>query len=155
MKVRLVTVSNRQPRWVHEGCAEYEKRLPRAWQFQVVEVKPTARTSGADAVKVRREEASRVRKAIPKNALLVALDERGASWSTEQLAERTEHWQTLGRDLAFVIGGADGLDPSLRAEADHCLSISAMVMPHGLLRVVFVEQLYRVSTLIAGHPYHK
>ena len=154
MRVRLITVSQRQPRWVQEACAEYEKRLPRAWQFQLVEVKPTARTSGADA-KVRREEALRIRQALPKGALLVALDERGRAWSTEQLAARVEQWQQLGRDLALVIGGADGLDPALREAADHCLSLSPMVMPHGLVRVVVVEQLYRVSTVIAGHPYHK
>lgn len=155
MRVRLITVSQRQPRWVQEACAEYEKRLPRAWQFQLVEVKPTARTSGADAAKVRREEAVRIRQALPKGALLVALDERGRAWSTEQLAARVEQWQQLGRDLALVIGGADGLDPALREAADHCLSLSPMVMPHGLVRVVVVEQLYRVSTVIAGHPYHK
>ena len=155
MRVRLITVSQRQPRWVQEACAEYEKRLPRAWQFQLVEVKPTARTSGADAAKVRREEAVRIRQALPKGALLVALDERGRAWSTEQLAARIEQWQQLGRDLALVIGGADGLDPALREAADHCLSLSPMVMPHGLVRVVVVEQLYRVSTVIAGHPYHK
>ena len=155
MRVRLITVSQRQPRWVQEACAEYEKRLPRAWQFQLVEVKPTARTSGADAAKVRREEAVRIRQALPKGALLVALDERGRAWSTEQLAARVEQWQQLGRDLALVIGGADGLEPALREAADHCLSLSPMVMPHGLVRVVVVEQLYRVSTVIAGHPYHK
>ena len=118
-------------------------------------MKPTARTSGADAAKVRREEAVRIRQALPKGALLVALDERGRAWSTEQLAARVEQWQQLGRDLALVIGGADGLDPALREAADHCLSLSPMVMPHGLVRVVVVEQLYRVSTVIAGHPYHK
>jgi 23S rRNA (pseudouridine1915-N3)-methyltransferase len=155
VRVRLITVSQRQPRWVQEACAEYEKRLPRAWQFQLVEVKPTARTSGADAAKVRREEAVRIRQALPKGALLVALDERGRAWSTEQLAARVEQWQQLGRDLALVIGGADDLDPALREAADHCLSLSPMVMPHGLVRVVVVEQLYRVSTVIAGHPYHK
>jgi 23S rRNA (pseudouridine1915-N3)-methyltransferase len=155
VRVRLITVSHRQPRWVQEGCAEYEKRLPRGWQFQVVELKPAARTSGADPAKVRREEALRIRQALPKGALLVALDERGRAWSTEQLAARVEQWQQLGRDLALVIGGADGLDPGLREAADHCLSLSPMVMPHGLARVVVLEQLYRASTVIAGHPYHK
>ncbi|MEC7724932.1 MAG: 23S rRNA (pseudouridine(1915)-N(3))-methyltransferase RlmH [Planctomycetota bacterium] len=155
MKVRLVTVSQRQPRWVLEGCAEYEKRLPRAWQFELVEVKPESRTTGADPRKVRAGEAARVRSALPKNAILVALDERGAAWSTLQFAERIEQWQHAARDLAFVIGGADGLDPELRSEAAHCLSLSPMVMPHGLARVMFVEQLYRAATIIAGHPYHK
>lgn len=155
MKVRLLTVSNKQPRWVLDGCAEYEKRLPRAWQFRLIEIKPDARTSGATTQKVQRGEADRIRQALPKNAIVVALDERGASWSTEEFAQRIEQWQQAGRDLAFVIGGADGLDPDLRREADHRLSLSAMVMPHGLVRVMFVEQLYRAATVIDGHPYHK
>ena len=96
-----------------------------------------------------------MRQLTPKNALTVALDERGASWSTEQFAARIEAWQHTGRDLAFVIGGADGLDRELLEGADHRLSLSAMVMPHGLVRVVFVEQLYRAATVIDGHPYHK
>ena len=155
LKVRLLTVSNRQPRWVQEGCAEYAKRLPRAWQFQVVEVRPEPRTTGGDAHRIQRAEAARILQVTPKNALLVALDERGASWSTEQFAERIEAWQHTGRDLAFVIGGADGLDRELRQAADHRLALSPMVMPHGLVRVVFVEQLYRAATVIDGHPYHK
>lgn len=155
MKVRLLTVSNRQPPWVLEGVATYEKRLPRSWQFQLVEIKPQARTSGADARKVLLGEAARIRQALPKNAIVVALDERGEPWSTETFADRLEQWQQVGRDLAFVIGGADGFDPELRQAADHRLALSSMVMPHGLVRVMFVEQLYRASTLIDGHPYHK
>jgi 23S rRNA (pseudouridine1915-N3)-methyltransferase len=87
--------------------------------------------------------------------LVVVLDERGDSWSTEQFAEKIEGWQHTGRDLVFVIGGADGLDPEFRDSADQRLSLSRMVMPHGLVRVVVVEQLYRAVTVIDGHPYHK
>lgn len=155
MKVRLLTVSQRQPRWVQEGCAEYEKRLPRQWQFEVVELKPEARTSGVTREKVQAGEALRIRKAVPRGAVLVALDERGASWTTEQFAARLQGFLEIGRDLALVIGGADGLDPALRREADHVLSLSPMVMPHGLVRVVVVEQLYRAATILDGHPYHK
>ncbi|MCK5942179.1 MAG: 23S rRNA (pseudouridine(1915)-N(3))-methyltransferase RlmH [Planctomycetes bacterium] len=155
MKVSLLTVSQKQPAWVVDGCREYERRLPRAWQFRLVELKPAPRTSGATTQRVQQAEAERVRQALPKNAVVVALDERGESWSTEEFAERLEQWQQGGRDLAFVIGGADGLDPEFRRQADHRLSLSRMVMPHGLVRVVFVEQLYRVATVIDGHPYHK
>ena len=155
MKVRLLTVSQRQPAWVTDACAEYEKRLPRAWQFQLLEIKPEARTSGATTQRVQAAEAQRIRNAVPKGALLVALDERGESWSTEQFAEKIEGWQQLGRDLLLVIGGADGLDAEFRQQADHRLSLSRMVMPHGLVRVVIVEQLYRAATVIEGHPYHK
>jgi len=155
MKVRLLTVSQRQPKWVAEGCAEYEKRLPRAWQFQIVEIKPEARTSGATTERVQTGEAKRIRAAIPKGAIVVALDERGESWSTVQFAEKIEGWQLRGRDPVFVIGGADGLDPEFRKSADQRLSLSRMVMPHGLVRVVMTEQLYRAATVIDGHPYHK
>jgi 23S rRNA (pseudouridine1915-N3)-methyltransferase len=155
MKVRLLTVSQRQPTWVSSGCAEYEKRLPRAWQFQVVEIKPEARTSGATMQRVQAGEAARIKNAIPKGAIVVALDERGESWSTEQFAGKFEEWQQTGRDLVLVIGGADGFDPEFRKQADHRLSLSRMVMPHGLVRVVVVEQLYRISTVMDGHPYHK
>ena len=155
MKVRLLTVSQRQPAWVTDACAEYEKRLQRAWQFQLLEIKPEARTSGATTQRVQAAEAQRIRNAVPKGALLVALDERGESWSTEQFAEKIEGWQQLGRDLVLVIGGADGLDAEFRQQADHRLSLSRMVMPHGLVLVVIVEQLYRAATVIEGHPYHK
>ena len=155
MKVRLLTVSQRQPRWVTDGCAEYQKRLPRAWQFEVVEIKPAPRTGGASRARVRVVVEERLRAALPKNALVVALDERGASWSTERFAEALAGWQQSGRDLAFVIGGADGLDPDFREAADQRLSLSPMVMPHGLVRVVVVEQLYRAMTVLDGHPYHK
>ena len=155
MRVRLLTVSQRQPSWVISACAEYEKRMPRAWQFEVLEIKPEARTSGVTRQKVQAAESIRIKNAVPKGALVVALDERGESWTTERFAEKIEGWQQIGRDLAFVIGGADGLDPQFRRQADQCLSLSKMVMPHGLVRVVMVEQLYRAAKVIDGHPYHK
>ena len=110
MRVRLLTVSQRQPSWVISACAEYEKRMPRAWQFEVLEIKPEARTSGVTRQKVQAAESIRIKNAVPKGALVVALDERGESWTTERFAEKIEGWQQIGRDLAFVIGGADGLD---------------------------------------------
>ena len=155
MKVRLLTVSNRQPGWVVDACAEYRKRLPRAWRFEIVEVKPEARGAGSEAARVRAAEARRLRAAIPKGALVVALDERGAQDSTERFAERLAAWQQRGRDLVFAIGGADGFDPEFLAGAELRLALSRMTMPHGMVRVVFVEQLYRAFTLLEGHPYHK
>ena len=155
MKVRLLTVSHKQPAWVHDGCAEYEKRLPREWGFQVVEIKPQARTSGASSERVQAAEAERLQKALPKGARCVALDERGEAWSTRAFADKLGRWLQEGRDLAFVVGGADGLDPTFRDAASVRLPLSALTMPHGLVRVVLVEQLYRAATLLQGHPYHK
>jgi 23S rRNA (pseudouridine1915-N3)-methyltransferase len=155
MKVLLATVSHRQPDWVALACAEYERRLPRAWGFRIVEVKPEARTSGASPERVRAGEAQRLRAVLPKGARVVALDERGEPWSTRDLASRFERWSHEGRDVAFVVGGADGLDPQLCGDAEHRLSLSAMTLPHGLVRVLLVEQIYRTATLLQGHPYHK
>ncbi len=155
MKLRLLTVSHKQPSWVLEGCREYERRLPREWGFELVEVKPAARTRSAATERVQADEAERLRAAAPKGALLVALDERGEAWSTATLAERLRSWQREGRTVALLVGGADGLDPALRAAAAHRVALSAMTLPHGLVRIVVVEQLYRAASLLAGHPYHK
>lgn len=155
MKIRLLTVGHKQPAWVQQGCAEYEKRLPREWGFQLVEIKPEARTSGAGTEKVQAAEGKRLRAAIPKGAWVVALDERGEAWTTAVLAERLQRWLQQGRDVALLVGGADGLDPTLRAEANQRVALSAMTLPHGLVRIVVVEQLYRAASLLQGHPYHK
>jgi 23S rRNA (pseudouridine1915-N3)-methyltransferase len=155
VKIRLLTVSHRQPDWVAAACAEYERRLPREWGFQVVAVKPEPRGRGAPLERVQAAEAERLRAAVPQKALVVALDERGEPWPTATFAQRVARWQQQGRDVAFVAGGADGLDRALRDAADVRLSLSALTLPHGLVRVVVVEQLYRVATLLQGHPYHK
>lgn len=155
MKLRLLAVSHRQPAWVEDGCRDYERRLPREWGFELVVVKPEPRTSGQSAARVQAAEAARLRAAAPKGALLVALDERGEPWSTRQLADRLASWQREGRTVAFLIGGADGLDPALQAECRHRLSLSALTLPHGLVRIVVAEQLYRAASLLAGHPYHR
>lgn len=155
MKIRLLTVSHKQPAWVLEGCEDYQRRLPREWGFQLVEVKPEARTSGSTKEKVQAAEAQRLRAAAPKGARLIALDERGDGWSTQQLANWLKRWQQEGRDVAFLVGGADGLDPELRAAAEQRMSLSALTLPHGLVRVVMVEQLYRAASLLSGHPYHR
>lgn len=155
MKVSLLTVSHKQPTWVLEGTAEYQRRLPREWDFQLVEVKPEARTSGITKEKVQAAEAARLRKAVPKGARLVALDERGDGWSTQQFANWLRRWQQDGRSVALLVGGADGLDPELRDGAEQRLSLSPLTLPHGLVRVVLVEQLYRAASLLSGHPYHR
>jgi 23S rRNA (pseudouridine1915-N3)-methyltransferase len=155
VKVRVVTVSHKQPDWVVEACLDYVRRLPREWGFQLAEVKPEPRATSATAERVRTAEAERIRVAVQKGARLVALDERGETWSTAAFAARFARWQHEGRDVAFVVGGADGLAPDLLAAADVRMSLSPLTLPHGLVRVVLVEQLYRVASLLQGHPYHR
>ncbi len=100
-------------------------------------------------------EADLLRKAVPKGTVLITLDERGRVMSSPDFSRKIEHWADQGRDLAFVIGGADGIDPTLRAEADFSISFGAMVWPHKLVRVMLVEQLYRAASIRAGTPYHR
>lgn len=155
MKVTLLTISHRQPAWVVQGCAEYERRLPREWAFRVVEVKPAPRSGNVAIERVQAAEAERLRAALPKTCRTIALDERGEACTTERLAARFRAWQQEGRDLAFIIGGADGMDPELLAGSDSRLSLSPLTLPHGLVRIVVAEQLYRVASVLSGHPYHR
>jgi 23S rRNA (pseudouridine1915-N3)-methyltransferase len=100
-------------------------------------------------------ERQRIDAALPKNARLIALDEHGRDWTTMQLAGALPGWQQEGRDVAFVIGGADGLDPQVKARADVLLRVSSMTLPHGMVRVLLAEQLYRAWSITQNHPYHR
>ncbi len=145
------------PVWINAGFGEYAQRMPRICRIELLEVKPATR-SGGGAKSVRQwldAEAARVRAAVPARARLAVLDERGKAFSTGDLARRIEAWKQDGRDVAFVIGGADGIAGDLQQEADLLLSLSPLTLPHGLCRVVLAEQLYRAVSLLAGHPYHR
>ena len=155
MKVRLLTVSNKQPSWVVDGAQEYARRLPREWGFEIVECKPEARTAGSSTAKIQATEAERLRAKLGKGARVVALDERGERWSTKDLAGQLGRWQQSGGDVALVVGGADGLDAEFLAAAAQRFSLSALTLPHGLVRILVVEQLYRAVSLQKGHPYHR
>ena len=100
-------------------------------------------------------EAVRIRAAIPKNAKLVVLDEHGKDLTTMALADSMKRWQQDGRDIAIIIGGADGLDPELKKQAEQMIRLSSLTLPHGMVRVLLAEQLYRAHTILQNHPYHR
>ncbi|RDZ29043.1 23S rRNA (pseudouridine(1915)-N(3))-methyltransferase RlmH [Lysobacter silvisoli] len=155
MKAKLIAVGERAPRWVAEGYAEYQKRLSHWLPLELVEVEPGLRGKGRDAVRATADEGARVLAALPRNACVVALDGRGKPWSSEQLAQRLEHWRGQGRDLAFLIGGPEGHAPEVLARADETWSLGPLTLPHMLVRLVAAEQLYRAAALLANHPYHR
>lgn len=155
MRLTVLGLSHRLPDWQQAGIDDYARRFPRDWPLKLVELAPDKRSGGKTPAQVMADEAIRLRQAIPKGARRVALDERGANWSTRQLAERLKQWSADGQETVFIIGGTDGLDPQLKSEADHLLQLSAMTLPHGLVRVMLVEQLYRAISLLNGHPYHR
>jgi 23S rRNA (pseudouridine1915-N3)-methyltransferase len=155
LKARLIAVGERAPAWVAEGFAEYRKRLSHWLPLDLVEIEPGLRGKGRDAARATFDEGQRVLAAIPKGALVVALDGRGREWSSEQLAQRMEHWRGAGRDLCFLIGGPEGHATEVVARADETWSLGARTFPHKLVRLVLAEQLYRANALLANHPYHR
>ncbi|WP_240125943.1 23S rRNA (pseudouridine(1915)-N(3))-methyltransferase RlmH [Thermomonas alba] len=155
MKGRLIAVGERAPGWVAQGFAEYQKRLSHWLPLELVEIEPGIRGKGRDTARAISDEGARVLAALPKNAQVVALDGRGRMHSSEQLAQRLEHWRGLGRDLAFVIGGPDGQAPDVLARADETWSLGPLTLPHMLVRLVLAEQLYRAAAMLANHPYHR
>ncbi|MGH8618711.1 MAG: 23S rRNA (pseudouridine(1915)-N(3))-methyltransferase RlmH [Burkholderiales bacterium] len=151
MKLVVAAVGHRMPPWIDEGFQEYARRMPRELRLELAAVKPAAGAQGQD----KAAEAARLRAAVPDGARLVALDERGKALTTVALAKQLARWREEGRDIAFAIGGADGLDPGLLKEADLVLSLSALTLPHAMVRVVLAEQLYRAWTILQNHPYHR
>ncbi|WP_137938236.1 23S rRNA (pseudouridine(1915)-N(3))-methyltransferase RlmH [Chitinivorax sp. B] len=155
MKLHILAVGHKQPDWIDTGFNEYVKRMPRECSIELKEIKPEKRVGGKTAHQVMAAEKARIGAALPAGCLVVALDERGENWTTVKLAERLKQWLSEGRDVAFVIGGADGLDPAIKQQAGKLLQLSAMTMPHGMVRVLLAEQLYRAWSIINNHPYHR
>ena len=143
------------PAWIDAGFAEYAKRMPKEAALTLTEIKAESRSGGTSTARLIENEAKRIRAALPERSFKVVLDERGVTCTTRGLAQRLERWRMDGRDLAFVIGGADGVHADLRKDADWLWSLSLLTLPHGLVRVIVAEQLYRAWSLTQNHPYHR
>ncbi len=155
MNIHLIAAGNRMPEWVQQGFAEYARRLPAECRLQLVEIPVARRGKSAVLSRLLGEEAKRICAAIPKGALVVALDQRGAMWDTPQLAAKLKGWLQGGRDVALLVGGPDGLAPECLARADGAWSLSPLTLPHPLVRIVVAEQLYRGWSILQNHPYHR
>ncbi|HTO44281.1 MAG TPA: 23S rRNA (pseudouridine(1915)-N(3))-methyltransferase RlmH [Burkholderiales bacterium] len=159
MKFIVCAVGHRMPAWVDAAFGDYVRRLPRELPIDLIEVRPPPRplkkASAAQIARTMAAEAGRIRAALPAGCTMVALDEKGKSFTSVQFAQRLERWRREARDVAFVIGGADGLDPELKRHASLLLSLSSLTLPHRLVRVLLAEQLYRGVSLLHNHPYHR
>lgn len=151
----VAAVGHRMPAWVDEGFAEYAKRMPREAPIELVAVKAEPRTSGKPVAALMAAEAERLRAALPGQCRRIVLDEHGEDVTTDRLAKRMAAWAREGADVAFVIGGPDGLDPDFKKSAHEMLRLSSLTLPHGMVRVILAEALYRASSLLRGHPYHR
>jgi 23S rRNA (pseudouridine1915-N3)-methyltransferase len=154
LKFRILSVGHKMPDWVEAGCTEYLKRMPRECSVEIVEIKPDKRAAGKNSQQVQEAEAKRILEAAGRD-YLIALDERGQEVNTLQLAERMQRWLEGGRDVALVIGGADGLHADVKARADWLWSLSKLTLPHAMVRVLLAEQLYRGWSVLNNHPYHR
>lgn len=155
MQIHLIAVGKRMPTWVTQGYSEFAKRLPQECSLQLHEIAAGKRGKNADIARLTRQEGEQMAAAVPKGARVVALEVTGKAWSTEQLAGRMEAWMGEGRDVALLVGGPEGIEPSLSAKADERWSLSPLTLPHPLVRIVVAEQLYRAWSIIKGHPYHR
>jgi 23S rRNA (pseudouridine1915-N3)-methyltransferase len=155
MKLKLLAVGTKMPAWVNDGYQEYAKRLPRECQLVLQEIQPAKRGKSGHASQWMEEEGERILTAIPSDHHVVSLDVKGKPWTTEQLAEQMQNWLSDGRDVSLLVGGPDGLAPKCSQRADQKWSLSALTLPHPLVRIVMAEQLYRAWTVLQNHPYHR
>lgn len=159
MKAKIIAVGQKMPAWVQTGFADYHKRIQPMLPTELVEIAAAKRSkqpSAAEIEKYANTEGGLILQAHHSaRERLICLDVRGKNWSTEQLAERVQTAMQDGDDLAFVIGGADGLSKHVLAQAQACWSLSNLTLPHALVRVLVMEQLYRAMTILHNHPYHR
>ncbi len=155
MRIRIIAVGTKMPDWVEQGYAEYAKRMPRECVVEMVELPLAQRTKNTDIAKAMEKEGESMLAMIGKGEQVIVLDVKGKSWSTEQLAENMASWKMSGSNYCLLIGGPDGLAPACLEMASAKWSLSALTLPHPLVRILVIEQLYRACTILQNHPYHK
>ncbi|PKH20519.1 23S rRNA (pseudouridine(1915)-N(3))-methyltransferase RlmH [Enterobacterales bacterium CwR94] len=155
MKLQLVAVGTKMPAWVQTGFMEYLRRFPRDMPFELTEVQAGKRGKNADISRILEKEGELMLAAVGKGNRIVTLDIPGQPWETPQLAMQMERWKQDGRDVSLLIGGPEGLAPACKAAAEQSWSLSALTLPHPLVRVLVAESLYRAWSITANHPYHR
>lgn len=155
MRAHILSVAERAPTWVKQGFDEYAQRLQHKLPLQLTELALGPRGKSADPKRAIADEGQRMYAALPKQARVIALDGRGEQWSSEALAKHLAAWMQDGRDLAFLIGGPDGLAPQCLMVAHQKWSLGPLTLPHALVRIVLAEQLYRAVSMLGNHPYHR
>lgn len=153
--MKIIAVGHKMPKWINEGFADYQKRLTKPWNLDLIEIPSKAYLDDYPADKIKAMEAVRIQEKLSPTDFCIALDIRGKSLTTEKLAENLLLWQGLNKPIVFMIGGREGLDESLLKRADFSWSLSSLTFPHQLVKVILAEQLYRAVSIMNGHPYHR
>ena len=155
MRIKLLAVGTKMPAWVEQGVNEYSKRLPPEIKFEIKEIPPGKRGKGADIKRAIAAEGQQMLAAIPEADKVIALEVTGRAWGTEKLAGELQQWQREGDNITLLVGGPDGLASECQARANQQWSLSALTLPHPLVRIVLAEQLYRAWAINNNHPYHR
>ncbi len=155
MKLQLVAVGTRMPAWVTTGFMEYQRRFPRDMALELIEIPAGKRGKNADIARILNKEGEQMLAAIPKGNHIVSLDLPGKTWDTPDLASQMSRWQLDGRDISLLIGGPEGLAPACKQAAAQSWCLSALTLPHPLVRIVVAESLYRAWSVNNNHPYHR
>jgi len=150
----IVAVGQRVPDWAQTAWNDYAKRFPYELKIELKTVKTEPRASKPVEALLAAERV-RIEAALPKGCRIVALDERGSTLTTVALAAKLQNWQLESADVALVIGGPDGLDPAFKQAAHERIRLSDLTLPHAMVRVLLIEQLYRAWSINANHPYHR
>jgi len=146
MKLFILSIGDKMPTWIQKGFEEFQKRIPKECELKLIEI--PSRKPGKNTLQD-------FIKKIPPKSFTIACDEHGETWSTHTLSKNLEKWKMSGKNIVFIIGGADGLDSSILNEVDQCWSLSHLTFPHMIVRILVAEQLYRALSILSGHPYHR
>ena len=152
MQIKILAVGARMPDWVNLACTEYSKRLPRNW-LKIIEIPTQQKFRSTHEAMTR--EGEKLLSAIHDRDRVIALEVRGDAWSTEELSRQLASWQMQGNTVSLLIGGPSGLSADCLARSQQQWSLSPLTLPHPLVRVVLLEQLYRAWSILQNHPYHK
>ena len=155
MKIRLLAVGQKMPKWVQQTFSDYNNRLPKSQQIQLLEIAPVHRAKTMNTQKAMQIEGQNILMALKPHEKVIIFDEHGKAVSTKYLANCIKNWQLQAQDVALIIGGADGFSQQVKDKADATWSLSRLTFPHPLVRVIVMEQIYRAYSLIANHPYHR
>ncbi len=155
MRIKLLAVGTKMPKWVEMGYKEYAQRMPNICALELVEITAKKRGKNPDTARILRDEAIALQEAVPKGALTIALDRKGKHISTEDLARNLQNWIDQSQDVAIMIGGPEGIDPNYLSQVPTKWSLSAMTFAHPVVRVMLAEQLYRAWSINANLPYHR
>lgn len=155
MRIRILTITHKSPKWIQEGYLEYAKRLPASCMVELIEIPAEKRSANADLQRITEREGDKILSAIKPNHRIIALDSKGTMWTTETLAAQLSGWMQDGRHIDLLVGGPEGLAASCLKRAEFTWSLSLLTFPHILVKLILAEQIYRAHSILQQHPYHR